>query len=211
MKKSSLIVILILAIALVISGCVSKPESKPTVTPVANNTPSSETPKETPVVEKKASEALQDIRGPDPAVDVEKYLREHPLIMFPNLADRIIEGEFDGTRSIIRFRTSTSNPRQESIYLLGVQFLALPEIDVANVTGYNEDGKIIMAPDSRTQEKRSIYWKKYRTQTDWFPNLALEAECKESKDCNDSDNCTSDICLEDGFCSNSKIIKPSCP
>ncbi|HIJ99146.1 TPA: hypothetical protein H1005_04330 [archaeon] len=214
MKISSLISILALLGVLIIAGCISQPKSSGSVAPIINISAEIEKAKTaatTPPTEENASEALKVIRGEDPTTQVSEYLKAHPVAVFPGISNRIIEVELGENRSILRFRTSTPNPRQESIYLLGVQFLVFSDVPIANVTGYNEEGKIIMSPDSRTQEKRSIYWKKYRTQTDWFPNLALQAECKVDIDCNDKSNCTKDLCLPDGFCSNAKIVSTSCP
>ncbi len=210
--KNYALAIFMLVLVLLFAGCISQQKQPSNITPIINVTGEIEKARTTtPPPEETASEALETIRSEDPAVQVRNYLRTNPVAVFPGVSERIIEVEFEGNRSILRFRTSTPNPRQESIYLLGVQFLVFPEIAVANATGYNEEGKQIMSPDSRTQERRSIYWKKYRTQTDWFPNLQLQAECRVDTDCNDNSNCTKDICLEDGFCSNAKIVSSSCP
>ncbi len=221
MRNASLISIFVLVAALIVAGCVGAPqeekkaeaEKKEIAAPANVTTPAPEN--KTPVETEKAEEKVTTPEKPpetvvEPVQKVADYLKAHPVATFPGLENRLIEVEFSGTRSVLRFRTGTPNPRQEAIYLLGVQFLVFPEIKSANTTGYNPDGKIILSPDSRTQETRSTYWKKYRTQTEWFPNLVLEPECKVDTDCNDKDDCTKDLCTSDGFCSNARIVKAGC-
>ncbi len=146
-----------------------------------------------------------------PEKKIADYLAENKLDAFPELDKRIIEVQFVGNKSILRFRVSTTNPAQESLYLLGVQLLVFPDISIANSTGYNADGKIISDPDTRKQETRKIYWRKYSTKTDWFPNLELEPECKVDADCEDKNACTIDQCLSTGFCSNARRVSEECP
>ena len=190
---------------LIVAGCVEKE------TPPANNTTL-----EMPALNQSGqpivpgAEEMVVVPEKEPLDKVIDYLAAHPISSFSGLDTRLIEIEFEGNKSMLRFRTSTSNPNQESVYLLGVQLLVFPDIAVANSTGYNPEGKIIMSPDSRTEASRSVYWKKYRAQTDWFPNLEVESECKVDADCNDKNACTIDKCLSDEFCSNVKIVKAEC-
>ena len=213
MNKTALISIFVLIAALVISGCITtqkkeinplpvQPPSQPVVTSPAP------TPVPTPTPTLPKPPVKETVK--DPAVQVQEYLQAHPVPEFLNIDERIIEVVQEGNKSVLRFRTSTPNPRQESLYLLGVQFIVFPDYKLANVTGYNEEGKIIQAPDSRTESTKSLYWKKYRTKSDWFPNLQLQAECITDKDCDDNNDCTKDLCTSDGFCSNAKVIKGGC-
>ena len=139
------------------------------------------------------------------------YLKAHAPSTFQTLSSRIIEVAAEGNKTFVRFRTSTTNPAQESLYLLGVTFLAIPSAQIANATGYNEEGKIIQTPDSRTQSTRTKYWRQYHAKTEWFGNISIPPECKVDADCEDKNMCTKDQCTKDGFCSNVIVVSSECP
>ncbi len=218
MKNSSLITLLVIISSLIIAGCVGQQQSGgdqqkkvlDQVKAIQEQLKNASEPQPAQNTTAPAKVPSVDETVKTPIYKVETYLREHPVSTFSGLDKRLIEVEISGTKSITRFRVGTSNPRQESTYLLGVQFLVFPEIKSANVTGYNSEGQIIMSPDSRTDEKRSTYWKKYRTQAEWFPNVVIPPECKVDTECDDKDECTRDICLPDGFCSNARLVKSGC-
>ncbi|HIJ97882.1 TPA: hypothetical protein H1009_02215 [archaeon] len=174
---------------------------------IAGNNTSAENETPAPVVEENITTVVEK----SPEAQMYEYLKVNTPAIFPSFDNRIIEIEFVGNKSVLRFRVSTANSAQESLYLLGAQFLAFPNISIANATGYNSEGKIIQSPDSRTQDTRARYWRKYHAKTDWFPNANIPPECKADAGCNDNNLCTKDQCLKDGFCSNVIVVSQECP
>jgi len=147
----------------------------------------------------------EDPLEPEPEVTlsdldtVKNYVEANPIAVFGEQSSRIISVDSIAAKENLVFRTSTSNPGQESWYYAGVLFIIFPELDDVDVVGLNhEDKEITDAHKFPTRHS-------YDFLPAWFPDYEAVAECSMHSDCDDGDSCTKDGCFS-GKCSNPQIV-----
>jgi len=130
------------------------------------------------------TESSDDIEG-----EVLSYIQDNPIAQFETLSDRILTGTKTSKLASVTYRTSTTAPGPESVYLCGVLLILYPNIDEVDVKGYNQNSEEMEAA-KKTFKRNSYNFNNYKI---WFPDYTY-SECTENSDCDDSDATTVDTC-----------------
>lgn len=136
---------------------------------------------------------------------VKDYLETHPQNSFGKQSSRILEVTVSSDEATLKYRTSTHDPSQESVYFAGVLLVKFPSVSSVIVRGYNKDDKLLTA--SEKTFNRSKY--NFDLYSNWFPDEAGKTECTKDLDCADADSCTKDQCINNK-CSNVCAVVGDC-